>query len=169
MNKYQKTSPPLINTTKKTQNFIPFEQDELDEYKNNNDLPITTTKKSNPRYITRSTRHLIQKIEKIQDDDPITQLTSIRSEELTFHNGVMEEYNLPILDRHPSKALQTNHLNAVYDPTSQMYLEYRKLIQTNASKIWKKAFAKEIGRLAQGYKETKGTDTIFFIPKAKIP
>ena len=33
---------------------------------------------------------------------------------------------------------------------------------------WCKAMCKELGRLAQGYKETKGTETIFFMSKEEI-
>ena len=50
-------------------------------------------------------------------------------------------------------------------------MEYRHLIKnTQYSTIWKKAYRKELGRLAQGIPNTvHGTNTIVFIPKHDIP
>jgi hypothetical protein len=50
-------------------------------------------------------------------------------------------------------------------------MEYRHLIKNpKYSTIWKKAFWKELGRLAQGIPDTvHGTNTIIFIPKHDIP
>ena len=49
-------------------------------------------------------------------------------------------------------------------------LEYRDLIKRpEVKEIWEKALSNELGRLAQGVREIKGTDTIFFIKKSEIP
>ena len=34
---------------------------------------------------------------------------------------------------------------------------------------WFTSLANELGRLAQGIRDIKGTDTVFFIPKSEIP
>jgi hypothetical protein len=49
-------------------------------------------------------------------------------------------------------------------------MEYRHLIRGPATKdIWEHSCANEFGRLAQGIRDIKGTDTITFIHKSKIP
>ena len=35
--------------------------------------------------------------------------------------------------------------------------------------MWEQSICNELGCLSQGYKSIKGNDTIFFIPKSKIP
>ena len=58
--------------------------------------------------------------------------------------------------------------NAIYDDATGKKLSYRQLKQRNPD-IWNPSMANEIGRLAQGYKNIKGTNTITFIPKSSIP
>ena len=56
--------------------------------------------------------------------------------------------------------------------TNQIYgvaQEYRYLIKGPESKTWERSFANELGHLAQGIREFKGTNTILFIPKSKVP
>ena len=49
-------------------------------------------------------------------------------------------------------------------------MEYRELIKRPETReTWFKSLANEIGRLAQGIRDIKGMDTIFFIPKYEIP
>jgi hypothetical protein len=50
-------------------------------------------------------------------------------------------------------------------------LEYRHLVKMPKHREgWSKAFGKEIGRLAQGYKnEVEGTNTLFFVPYDQVP
>ena len=71
-----------------------------------------------------------------------------------------------------TKNLQGNHQeNIVIDPTTGASLEYRHLVKGPTKAIWGNSFANEIGRLVQGV-ETRmpsGTNTIFFIPKDKLP
>ena len=54
------------------------------------------------------------------------------------------------------------YLNAIYDPRSQAYLEYRQIIQTDASSIWRRVFTKEMNRLLVD------TETIRFIKREAI-
>ena len=68
--------------------------------------------------------------------------------------------------------------NGVVHPVTQKnHHKYKNLIEDPLLReTWMKAMAKELRRLAQGYKDTKGTNTIEFmdldesanIPKAKI-
>ena len=36
-------------------------------------------------------------------------------------------------------------------------------------KIWEKSFANELGKLAQGIRTVKVTNTVIFIPKTQVP
>ena len=36
-------------------------------------------------------------------------------------------------------------------------------------KIWERSFANKLGQLAQGIRDVKGTNTVMFIPKSKVP
>ena len=65
----------------------------------------------------------------------------------------------------------------VHPVTKETITNYRKLIEDPITReIWLEAMAKELGRLAQGYKDTKGTNTVEFmdldeiaaIPKHKV-
>ena len=62
-------------------------------------------------------------------------------------------------------------LAAVLDPHTGELMEYRHLIANPAYRpVWKPAYGKEIGRLAQGIPGVvEGTDTIIFITKDEIP
>ena len=50
-----------------------------------------------------------------------------------------------------------------------MAQEYRHLIKGPERRIWEISFANELGQLAQGIREVKGTNTVMFIPKSKVP
>ena len=65
----------------------------------------------------------------------------------------------------------TQVCNAIVDPTTGKTLEYRHLMANPDTKpIWEKSCANEFGRLAQGVGDrVKGTNTIFFIPRSKVP
>jgi hypothetical protein len=63
-----------------------------------------------------------------------------------------------------------NRAYAVTDVATGQQLEYRQLLQRPDLKpIWERAFANELGRLAQGVRDIKGTDTILFIHASEIP
>ena len=67
---------------------------------------------------------------------------------------------------------QVNHqANVVIDLTTGASLEYRHLVKGPTKSILGNSFANEIGRLAQGVgtRMPSGTNTIFFIPKGKVP
>jgi hypothetical protein len=59
---------------------------------------------------------------------------------------------------------------AIVDPETGKQLEYRDLIKNaKYEKTWIQAFIKELDQLAQGKCGVKGTNTIFFIHKSKVP
>jgi hypothetical protein len=60
----------------------------------------------------------------------------------------------------------------IHDKETREFLNYRKLLQDPKHReTWEKSAANEFGRLAQGLKDgrVKGTNTIFFISKDKVP
>jgi hypothetical protein len=63
------------------------------------------------------------------------------------------------------------HVQLVYDEQTKNYLNYRQLICNSKYKeVWLKSAANKFGRLAQGIQgRVKGTDTIRFIRKDKVP
>jgi hypothetical protein len=60
------------------------------------------------------------------------------------------------------------HGNA-FNPDTGKIAEYPELSQCSQGHLWQESNAEEIGRLAQGYKTTQGTNTIFFIHKSAVP
>jgi len=59
---------------------------------------------------------------------------------------------------------------AIIDDETGKSLEYRDLMKLDKHrKLWSISLANEIGRLAQGIRDIKGTDTFFFIRKSEIP
>ena len=59
---------------------------------------------------------------------------------------------------------------AIIDKTTGESLKYRKFIKIPKTREkWFTFLANENWRLAQGIRDIKGTDTIFFIPKYEIP
>jgi hypothetical protein len=70
-----------------------------------------------------------------------------------------------------SRLFPADILNAILNEDTGELMEYRHLIKhPKYSTIWKKAYGKELGRLAQGIPGTvQGTDTMVFITKHDIP
>ena len=185
----ENASPPIISTNTPSPDPMPHDEDEMEECDNNKNLEIITLQKQPKRYSTRSNQpHLMQSVANDPYDHSTSQETSARSEdmipqnlyedEMNFYNAMMEEFSLPTNEPHPAKILQHDQsinnimeCNAVFDPASQNYLEYRSLIKTSAGPLWKRQFGKELGRLAQGYKltSTDGTNTLHFIQKTAMP
>jgi hypothetical protein len=62
------------------------------------------------------------------------------------------------------------YANAVVHPvTKETITKYDKLAKDPITKdVWTEAFCKELGRLAQGWKETEGTQTLFFMTHDEI-
>jgi hypothetical protein len=65
----------------------------------------------------------------------------------------------------PHFALHGHAIN----PDTGKIAEYRELSQSSEGAIWQNSNCEEIGRLAQGYGNIKGTNTIHFIRRANIP
>ena len=60
--------------------------------------------------------------------------------------------------------------NSITHPITGQSQEYRHLMNGNKKEIWRKSFAKELGRLAQGVgNQINGTNTIFFEKKSVVP
>jgi hypothetical protein len=60
--------------------------------------------------------------------------------------------------------------HSVIDVVAGQQLEYRHLLQRPELKpIWEQTFANELGRLAQGIRNVKGTDTVAFIFVSEVP
>eukprot|EP00804_Cyclotella_cryptica_P027183 CCRYP_017172-RA/>CCRYP_017172-RA protein AED:0.35 eAED:0.35 QI:0/0/0/1/1/1/2/0/356 len=72
---------------------------------------------------------------------------------------------------HTTRQFPRDALSAILDTDTGELLEYRHLIKNpQYCTIWKNAYGKELGRLAQGIPGTvKGTNTIVFIAYNKIP
>ena len=67
-------------------------------------------------------------------------------------------------------AYQEFFTGAGIDEDTGKALEYRDLIKKDKYRdIWSTSRANELGRLAQGVCDVKGTNSIFFIPKSEIP
>jgi hypothetical protein len=73
--------------------------------------------------------------------------------------------------RAASRRFPADILNAILNEDIGELMEFRHLIKNpKYSTIWKKAYGKELGQLAQGIPGTvHGTNTIGFIPKHDIP
>lgn len=59
--------------------------------------------------------------------------------------------------------------NAVLNTDTGLMEEYRQLHKGKDKQIWQRSFSNELGRLAQGIRDIKGTDCITFIPYEQIP
>jgi hypothetical protein len=70
-----------------------------------------------------------------------------------------------------SRKFPTKILRAILNEDTGKLVEYRHLIKNpKYCTIWKKAYGKELGRLAQSIPGTvHGTNTIAFIPKQHVP
>ena len=82
--------------------------------------------------------------------------------------------NRPPTHRYPTRWKQQSTLqhtcNAVFDEETGKLLEYKQLMKhPKYAKVWARSYANELGRLAQGIRDIKGTDTIFFITKQQVP
>ena len=63
------------------------------------------------------------------------------------------------------------YCNSVLCPKTGNALEYKQLITTTDADVWKKSYANELGRLANGLPQNniKGTNTISFMPFKYVP
>ena len=69
------------------------------------------------------------------------------------------------------KRVYAQHVaGAVIDNDTGEQLKYRDLIKKDKCRdTWIKSLANELGQLAQGVRDIKGTDTVFFVLKYEIP
>ena len=127
------------HSNKKQLTSTPYEIDELEEYETNADCSILNVSKLLPRYNTRSKK--IHLINHVQPANYIMITLNLASEELAFHNSMMEEFNLPIIDPQPTKIhnlheeytnFTLQQINTVHDPMYQSHLEYFQIINTPA-------------------------------------
>ena len=82
---------------------------------------------------------------------------------LSHTGGISTQYNLAI------NLIQMIEANSDIHPITGDPQEYRHICKFYGHKIWKRSFSNELGQLAQGIKNIKGTDTIHYIPKSKFP
>ena len=70
-----------------------------------------------------------------------------------------------------SKRSYAQHIaGAVIDDDTDEQLKYRYLVKKDKCRdTWIKSLENELGRLAQGIRDIKGTDTISFVHKSEIP
>ena len=69
----------------------------------------------------------------------------------------------------PTMAVEEVANGVVHPITNETIKKYQKLVDEPILRdVWLKAMCKELGRLAQGYKDTKGTDTIKFMSLDEI-
>ena len=67
-------------------------------------------------------------------------------------------------------AFETYFARAIVDEIKGRSLEYGDLIKDPKRATTRQtSLASELGRLSQGIRDIKGTNTIFFIPKSEIP
>ena len=64
---------------------------------------------------------------------------------------------------------QVREANAVTHQVSGLAQEYRHLVKVPDRKILEISFANELGKLSQGIRTVKGTNTVIFVPKTLVP
>eukprot|EP00804_Cyclotella_cryptica_P031066 CCRYP_015981-RA/>CCRYP_015981-RA protein AED:0.30 eAED:0.30 QI:0/0/0/1/1/1/3/0/511 len=114
-------------------------------------LPRVSAPPSSPAYNTRSRAHTI-------------------TQETILH--LLHNTQTPLTPRRAAtRQFPREALSAILDTDTGELLEYRHLIKNpKYCTIWKNAYGKELGRLAQGIPGTvKGTNTIVFIAYNEIP
>jgi hypothetical protein len=68
----------------------------------------------------------------------------------------------------PTFAHAALHGNA-FNPDTGKLAEFLELSKCSQGALWQQSNDDEIGRLAQGHGKIKGTNTLFFIPRSKVP
>ena len=114
----------------------------------------------------------LQRVPKAMKQKPKTH----KNEQLPIPS-IPQKQICPVNHKYPTRSKFKNTGNenqpkayAVFDETTKKLLEYKQLItHPKYKKTWTKSAANEFGRLAQGIRDIKGTDTIFFITKNQVP
>ena len=61
------------------------------------------------------------------------------------------------------------YMSHTINPDTGHIAKYCELASSSERHLWQASNTKEIGRLAQGYKQAKGTNTMFSLPKMLCP
>jgi hypothetical protein len=119
---------------------------------------------------------MAQKVHKV-----LTTTTSPPSDNPTppSHPAHIDDPSLPIaylalakflqLDPHQLEILNGKTAYKAIHPDTGRDVEYPELLRSSDSLLWEESCAEEAGRLAQGYKQAKGTNTIHFICHDQLP
>jgi hypothetical protein len=119
---------------------------------------------------------LAQKVHKV-----LTNTTSPPSDNPTppSHPAHIDNPSLPIaylalakflqLDPHQLEMLNGETAYKAIHPDTGRDIKYPGLLRSSDGLLWEESCAEEAGRLAQGYKQAKGTNTIHFIRHDQLP
>eukprot|EP00804_Cyclotella_cryptica_P029060 CCRYP_005247-RA/>CCRYP_005247-RA protein AED:0.20 eAED:0.15 QI:0/0/0/1/0/0/4/0/830 len=130
---------------------LPLQPPRVSPQQTKTPLPRVSAPPSSPAHNTRSRAHTI-------------------TQETILH--LLHKTRTPLTPRRAAtRQFPREALSAILDTDTGELLEYRHLIKNpKYCTIWKNAYGKELGRLAQGIPGTvKGTNTIVFIAHNEIP
>eukprot|EP00804_Cyclotella_cryptica_P020749 CCRYP_016588-RA/>CCRYP_016588-RA protein AED:0.03 eAED:0.02 QI:0/0/0/1/1/1/3/0/1217 len=130
---------------------LPLQPPRVSPQQTKTPLPRVSAPSSSPAYNTHSRAHTI-------------------TQETILH--LLHKTGTPLTPRRAAtRQFPREALSAILDTDTGELLEYRHLIKNpKYCTIWKNAYGKELGRLAQGIPGTvKGTNTIVFIAHNEIP
>eukprot|EP00804_Cyclotella_cryptica_P026916 CCRYP_014749-RA/>CCRYP_014749-RA protein AED:0.26 eAED:0.26 QI:0/0/0/1/0/0/2/0/1022 len=130
---------------------LPLQPPRVSPQQTKTPLPRVSAPPSSPAYNTRSSAHTI-------------------TQETILH--LLHKTRTPLTPRRAAtRQFPREALSAILDTDTGELLKYRHLIKNpKYCTIWKNAYGKELGRLAQGIPGTvKGTNTIVFIVYNEIP
>ena len=121
--------------------------------------PIPTQENIPHRYTTRSTKRAPRIISQSATTPSINNTFEYLPHKAPVHTG-----------KNIFRPTILHTCNGVTHPvTGHIITKYRALIKDPLMKdIWEEAFCVELGRLAQGYKQTKGTNTIRFMTRKMV-
>jgi hypothetical protein len=95
------------------------------------------------------------------------------------HPALIDNPSLPVaylalakflqLDPHQLEILNGDTAYKAIHPDTGQDVEYPELLRSSDGLLWEECRAEEAGRLAQGYKQAKGTNTIHFICHDQLP
>ena len=124
-----------------------------------------------PRYNLRNRAHLINS----QIDESLVPAIDLFKPTQKYTRGLAAANHALQLTQLARTAAQPDDLVedfafAILDEETGKTLEFRQLIKLDKYRdIWMHSFANELGRLAQGIRDIRGTNTINFIPFSEVP
>ena len=120
--------------------------------------------------INQYLRVLPQSINSIKEPTYITQLKPIPTHQYSTRSSIEKAANSAQMEQKQLDSLSPITYQFITDIINfPNLLKYKYLIKTEDKNVWEQSMCNELGCLSQGYKSIKGNDTIFFIPKSKIP